>query len=180
MTHVIEFYALDRVDVGIGVSKVVKIVWVGDFVDHARSKATLKGHPKPKAVSFELLDRDTMRVINNSNNVVSLWPGESFLTVVKGHPVYIALSEVVDARLGVPMREATFTGAVTDIRTETDLVVLNLGYSTSLKLKNAGYLTVEQLDKTHGEELLSINGIGENTLWKIREAVLAYMEGDDD
>ena len=180
MVNIIEFYSLERVDVGIGVSKDVEIVYVVDYTESPKSKITLEGHPKSGAVRVELLNSSTVRVTNNSMNVVSLWPGKTFLTVTKGHPIYEAMADVVDARLGVPMKEATFTGTVTDIRTETDLVVLELGYRTNIKLQDAGYHTVEQLDKTHGEELLSINGIGESTVCRIREAVSAYMEGDND
>ena len=180
MIHAIEFYSEDRVDIGIGASKDVRVIKQGGFVEHARNRTTLKGHPKPKAVSFELLNSTTLRVTNNSNNVVSLWPGEVFLTVVPGHQIHSALSDVVDARLGVPMRETTITGTVTDIRTETSIDALNLPIGIHSKLRHGGYYTIEQLDKTHSEELLSISGIGDSTLCRIREAVLTYMEGDDD
>lgn len=180
MFNIIEFYSFDRVDVGIGASKDVKTVYVVDSAERPKNEVTLAGHPNPQAVSFELLNSSTVRVVNNSANVVSLWPGKAFLTVTKGHPMWEGVADVADARLGVPMKEATFTGTVTDIRTETDLKVLELGYRTNIKLQDAGYHTVEQLDRTHSEELLSINGIGESTVYRIREAVLAYMEGDDD
>jgi len=180
MLNIVEFYSFDRVDVGIGVSKDVKIVYVVDSAERPKNEVILAGHPNSRAVSFELLNSSTIRVVNNSMNVVSLWPGKAFLTVTKGHPMWEGVADVADARLGIPMKEATFTGTVTDIRTETDLTVLELGYHTNIKLQDAGYHTVEQLDKTHGEELLSIKGIGESTVYRIREAVLAYMEGDDD
>ena len=180
MINIIEFYSLERVDVGIGASKDIEAIWIGGYEKHPSNRVVLKGHPKLKAVRFELLSDSVVRVINNSENVVSLWPGETFLVATKGHPMWEAMADVVDARLGVPMKEATITGTVTDIRTETDLVVLELGYRTNIKLQDASYHTVEQLDKTHSEELLSINGIGESTVCRIREAVLAYMESDDD
>lgn len=171
MTHSIEFYTEDRVDVGIGASKDVRVVYQGGFVEHAKSKAYLRLHPNSGAVRFELLNSTTLRVINNSSNVVSLWPGELFLTVVAGHPVYEALSDVAGARLGVPVKETVVTGSILSVRTETDLKVLELGYSTNIKLQDAGYHTVEQLDKTHSEDLLSIKGIGESTVEKVRRAI---------
>ena len=180
MIHAIEFYSEDRVDIGIGASKDVKTVYVVDYTESPKNKITLEGHPKSGAVRVELLNSSTVRVTNNSMNVVSLWPGKVFLTVTKGHPIYEAMADVADARLGVPMKEATITGIVTDIRTETSIDALNLPIGIHSKLRHGGYYTIEQLDKTHSEELLSISGIGDSTLCRIREAVLAYMEGDDD
>ena len=183
MIHQLKLCSLDRVDVGIGASKQIKITYTYEWLEgyDARSEVILSDHPKPQVVRFHVLDKDTMRVVNHSSHVVSLWPGRPFLTVKAGHKVYEAFGAAINPTVYAPaIRSATITGRITDVRKETDISVLNLSAVVIHKLRYSGYLTVEQLDKTHSEELLSIAGIGESTVEKIREAVITYMDGEEE
>lgn len=169
MIRRLRFYSMNRVDIGIGASKDVTIIYRHDSDASSRDGVALPGHPKPEAVGFELLNKDTLRVINNSNNVVSLWPGGNFLTVVPGHPVYKAWSARLNPVLRAKPKTAVFEARVTDV--SVDISALDLSDSIKVKLREAGYAKVSDLEGCTSAELIRIRGIGAATAKRILESV---------
>lgn len=178
--------AMDRVDVGIGTSKDVIISYGFKWSDTpVRNRVHLRDHPKPVNIDFKLLNKNLLRITNNSGNVVSLWPGELFLTVVAGHPVYDALAEIGMESTKLPMapveaseeRTATFTGTVYEVG--RDITALHLTPYINEKLREAGYNTVRSLEGLDDMELESIPGLGKVSVAKVRAALAEYLAEEE-
>lgn len=174
MIQRLRFYSMNRVDVGIGASKDVTVICVHDSNAASRDGVALAGHPKPEAVGFELLGEDMLRVINNSNNVVSLWPGGNFLTVVPDHPVYKAWIATLNLTMRAKPKTAVFKAEVTDI--SVDIGALDLSDSIKAKLREAGYAKMSDFEGCTGRDLIKIRGIGAATAIRILKSISSLEE----
>jgi len=152
------YSAKDRVDIGIGATKVIDVTVQNDsktwaFIDVPR-------HPDKHSIDFTDLGNGKMQITNNSRWVVSLWPAQPFL----GRKEY---------------KKATVVASVTNVNTGTNLDELNLTTRTKNILRDNGIFTVEALSETTHEHLKTFNGVGISTVGRIVMALDEWEENDE-
>lgn len=141
------YSAKDRVDIGIGASKVIDV----NVTSEARTWAfiDLPRHPDKHSVDFEYLGNGKMKVTNNSRYVVSLWPNQPFLGVKEYKKATLVTGSV---HLGHPLEDL-----------DLDVRIRNI-------LRENGIYTAEAVGRTSREHLLTFKGVGVTTVEKIFDA----------